>query len=85
MAALTGKQIAAKFAAINGFLLLSLLPFTTDLNLMSPSPQSALYFGVWAALSAFAYFRWRGEQMVTEVAGPLVIVFSLFSIATLFV
>lgn len=85
MAGLKGKQIAAKFAAINVFLFLSLCPFTTYLNLMSRSPQSSLYFGVWAAVSAFAYLRWPGERMLAEVAGPLIIIFALFSIAAIFV
>ena len=85
MGQLSGRQLVAKFAAIIGILFVSGVPFTTDVNLIiAPSPYSTPYFALWAAVSAFAYYRWRQRVMVKEIAGPLAIMFALLAVGALF-
>jgi hypothetical protein len=85
MGELSGRQMVAKFAAIVGILFVSAVPFTTDVNLIvAPSPYTSPYLVLWAAVSAFAYYRWRHRVMVKEIAGPLAIMFALLAVGALF-
>lgn len=74
-----------KWAIIAGVVVVSVLPFTTDLNwIVAPSPYSAPYFAASAAIATASYFRWRKVQIVKETAGPLALMFSAVAFLALF-
>jgi uncharacterized membrane protein len=83
---LSGKQIALKAVGVFFLVTLSLIPFTTDTNLIAPpSRYTALYFLTWCLVVGSVCFWWRRVRMVREITIPALVMFAFFALAGLFI
>jgi hypothetical protein len=81
----SAKRRLSRWAIVVGLVIISLLPFTTDLNwIVAPSPYSSPYFALWALVSGAAYYHWRRVRFVKQTAGPLALLFCASAILALF-